>query len=80
MHEPYLIPGNSVLFGKPIDWNTRYHDHAFLKAIHRHAGTLLNNAGFIHLVRHPVMVAKNEWLREQLLRKLHIPFVNYHQR
>lgn len=102
-HEPYLIPGNPVLFGKPIDWNTRHHDqallpalkrkchfiasckeplyfesnHAFLKAFNRHAGTLLNNAGFIHLVRHPAMVAKSEWLREKLIRKLHLPFVDY---
>ena len=102
-HEPYLVPGNPVLFGKPIDWNTHYNDnallpvlerkccfiahrkapvyfesnHAFLKAFNRHAGALLNNAGFIHLVRHPAKVAKSELLREQMIRKAHIPFVDY---
>jgi hypothetical protein len=102
-HEPYLVPGNPVLFGKPIDWNTRHDDnallpvlerkyrfianrkapvyfessHAFLKVFNRHAGTLLHNAGFIHLVRHPLKVAKSEMLREQLIRKVHLPFANY---
>jgi len=102
-HEPYLIPRNPVLFGKPIDWNTRHDDnallpvlerkcgfiasckapvyfeanHAFLKAFNRHAGVLLNNAGFVHLVRDPAKVAKSELLREQLIRKVHLPFVNY---
>lgn len=102
-HEPYLVPGNPVLFGKPIDWNTRYDDqaltpilerkcrfianckepvyfesnHAFLKTFHRYAGTLLNNPGFIHLVRHPALVAKSELLREQFIRKLPVPFVDY---
>ena len=51
--------------------------HAFLKTFNRHAGTLLNNAGFIHLVRHPALVAKSELLREQLMRSLRIPFVDY---
>ncbi|MDE2365751.1 MAG: hypothetical protein KGM95_02320 [Betaproteobacteria bacterium] len=102
-HEPYFIPGNPVLFGKPIDWNTRENDsallpvlerkcrfiadckapvyfessHAFLKAFNRHATALLNNAGFVHLVRHPAKVAKSELLRERLIRKLHLPFVDY---
>jgi hypothetical protein len=102
-HEPYLIPGNPVLFGKPIDWNTHRYDgallpvlerkcrfiascrepvyfesnHAFLKTFNRHAGTLLNNVGFIRLVRDPAKVAKSEWLREQLIRKLLLPFVDY---
>lgn len=102
-HEPYFIPGNPVLFGKPIDWNTRHDDnallpvlarkcrfiancrapvyfesnHAFLKAFDRHAGTLLNNVGFVHLVRHPAKVAKSELLREQFIRKARIPFVDY---
>jgi hypothetical protein len=102
-HEPYLVPGNPVLFGKPIDWNTRHDDnallpvlerkcrfianckapvyfessHAFLKVFNRHAGALLHNAGFIHLVRHPLKVAKSEMLREQLIRKVHLPFANY---
>ena len=102
-HEPYLVPGNPVLFGKPIDWNTRHDDnallpvlerkcrfianckapvyfessHAFLKVFNRHAGALLHNAGFIHLVRHPLKVAKSEMLREQLIRKMHLPFANY---
>ncbi len=51
--------------------------HAFLKAFNRHAGALLNNVGFIHLVRHPALVAKSEWLREQLARRMAIPFVDY---
>lgn len=51
--------------------------HAFLKTFNRHAGALLNNPGFIHLVRHPAMVAKSELLREQLIRALHVPFVDY---
>jgi len=102
-HEPYLVPGNPVLFGKPIDWNTGQNDkallpvlerkcrfianckepvyfesnHAFLKAFNRHAGTLLHNAGFVHLVRHPAKVAKSEMLRERLIRKMHLPFVDY---
>ncbi|SEL26187.1 hypothetical protein [Nitrosovibrio tenuis] len=102
-HEPYFVPGNPVLFGKPIDWNTRQNDkallpvlerkcrfianckapvyfesnHAFLKSFNRHAGVLLNNAGFIHLVRHPAKVAKSELLRERLIRKIHLPFANY---
>ena len=102
-HEPYLVPGNPVLFGKPIDWNTRRDDnallpvlmrkcgfiakckepvyfesnHAFLKAFDRHAGALLKNVGFVHLVRHPAKVAKSELLREQLIRKVRMPFVDY---
>lgn len=102
-HEPYLTPGNPVLFGKPIDWNTQHNDsallpvltqkchfiasrkepvyfesnHAFLKSFNRHAGTLLSNVGFVHLVRDPAKVAKSEWLREQLIRKLPLPFVDY---
>jgi hypothetical protein len=102
-HEPYFIPGNPVLFGRPIDWNTGHNDsallpvlerkckfianrkepvyfesnHAFLKAFNRHAGALLHNAGFVHLVRHPAKVAKSEMLRERLIRKMHLPFVDY---
>jgi hypothetical protein len=102
-HEPYLVPGNPVLFGKPIDWNTEHNDeallpvlerkcrfiasrtepayfesnHAFLKAFDRHAGALLRNPGFIHLVRHPAKVAKSEMLRERLIRKMHFPFADY---
>lgn len=52
-------------------------NHAFLKAFHRHAGTLLRNPGFIHLVRHPLKVAKSEYQRELLIRKLRLPFVDY---
>lgn len=52
-------------------------NHAFLKTFNRHADALLNNVGFIHLVRHPALVAKSELLREQLIRKLHLPFVDY---
>lgn len=52
-------------------------NHAFLKAFDRHAGALLKNVGFIHLVRHPAKVAKSELLREQLIYKARIPFVDY---
>ncbi|UJP06133.1 MAG: hypothetical protein LZF61_03920 [Nitrosomonas sp.] len=52
-------------------------NHAFLKAFNRHAGTLLRNPGFIHLVRHPLLVAKSEHVREQMIRKLRLPFVDY---
>jgi hypothetical protein len=102
-HEPYLVPGNPVLFGRPIGWNTAHNDkrllpvlerkcrfiasckdpvyfesnHAFLKAFNRHAGALLNNAGFVHLVRHPAKVAKSEMLRERLIHKVRLPFMNY---
>lgn len=102
-HEPYFIPNNPTLFGKPIEWNARYNDnallsvlerkchfiasrmepfyfesnHAFLKAFNRHAGTLLHNPGFIHLVRNPLLVAKSEFVREQAIRKARIPFVDY---
>jgi hypothetical protein len=34
-HEPYLIPGNPVLFGKPIDWNTRRDDNALVPVLER---------------------------------------------
>ena len=102
-HEPYLTPGNPVLFGKPIEWNTCHEDmkllpvlqkkcrfikqckqpvyfeanHAFLKAFNRHAPQMLENAGFIHLIRNPKQVAKSEWLREQVIRRFHIPFIDY---
>ncbi|SNX60489.1 hypothetical protein SAMN06296273_1956 [Nitrosomonas ureae] len=52
-------------------------NHAFLKAFNRHAGTLLNNPGFIHLVRHPLRVAKSEYVRERMIRQLHVPFADY---
>ncbi len=52
-------------------------NHAFLKAFNRHAGTLLNNPGFIHLVRHPLRVAKSEYVRERMIRQLRVPFVDY---
>lgn len=51
--------------------------HSFLKAFNRHAGALLHNPGFVHLVRHPLKVAKSEALREQLVRKVHLPFADY---
>ncbi|NBQ69745.1 MAG: hypothetical protein EBU46_13345, partial [Nitrosomonadaceae bacterium] len=31
-------------------------NHAFLKAFNHHAGALLRNPGFIHLVRNPLLV------------------------
>ncbi|MDO9312093.1 MAG: hypothetical protein Q7T85_10445 [Nitrosomonas sp.] len=52
-------------------------NHAFLKAFNRHAGALLDNPGFIHLVRNPLLVAKSEYLREQMIRKMHLPFADY---
>ncbi|MBX9637474.1 hypothetical protein [Nitrosomonas sp.] len=52
-------------------------NHAFLKAFNRHAGALLDNPGFIHLVRNPLLVAKSELVREQMIRKVHIPFADY---
>ena len=52
-------------------------NHAFLKAFNRHAGAMLNNPGFIHLVRHPLRVAKSEYVREQMMRKWHFPFADY---
>ncbi|MBY0473547.1 MAG: hypothetical protein K2Q13_00615 [Nitrosomonas sp.] len=52
-------------------------NHAFLKAFNRHAGTLLHNPGFIHLVRDPLRVAKSEYVREQMMRKLHFPLADY---
>ena len=52
-------------------------NHAFLKAFNRHAGALLHNPGFIHLVRNPLLVAKSECVREQAIRKMHLPFVDY---
>ena len=52
-------------------------NHAFLKAFNRHAGALLNNPGFIHLVRNPLLVAKSEFVREQMIRKVHLPFADY---
>lgn len=52
-------------------------NHAFLKAFNRHAGALLDNPGFIHLVRNPLLVAKSEYVREQMIRKVHLPFADY---
>lgn len=52
-------------------------NHAFLKAFNRHAGALLDNPGFIHLVRNPLLVAKSELVREQMIRKVHLPFADY---
>lgn len=52
-------------------------NHAFLKAFNRHAGALLHNPGFIHLVRNPLLVAKSELVREQMIRKVHLPFADY---
>jgi len=52
-------------------------NHAFLKVFNRHAGALLDNPGFIHLVRNPLLVAKSEYVREQMIRKVHLPFADY---
>jgi hypothetical protein len=52
-------------------------NHAFLKAFNRHAGALLHNPGFIHLARNPLLVAKSEYVREQMIRKVHFPFAEY---
>lgn len=102
-HEPYLTPGNPVLFGKAIEWNTTGQDdqllpllekkcafirsrrepvyfeanHAIAKAFDRHLPSLLPEARFIHLQRHPAAVAKSELLREQVIRRFRIPFIDY---
>lgn len=52
-------------------------NHAFLKAFNRYAEALLNNAGFIHLVRNPLLVAKSEYVREQIIRRVHLPFADF---
>lgn len=52
-------------------------NHAILKSSHRHIHSLFDNTGYIHLVRDPLLVAKSELLREQLIRKCHIPFSTY---
>jgi hypothetical protein len=52
-------------------------NHALLKSAHRHIALLFDNVGFIHLVRNPKLVAKSELLREELIRKTHIPFCEY---
>jgi hypothetical protein len=41
-HEPYLVPGNPVLFGKPIDWNTRHDDNALLPVLERKYRFIVN--------------------------------------
>ncbi|HBV20418.1 MAG TPA: hypothetical protein PKM20_05190 [Nitrosomonas sp.] len=102
-HEPYFTPGNPVLFGEAIAWNTQEDDekllpllrqkkafvtnirqavyfesnHAFLKACHRHAPILVDEPGFIHLVRDPRYVAKSEYMRERLIQRLRLPFAYY---
>ena len=52
-------------------------NHAFLKSCHRHATVLVDEPGFIHLVRNPLYVAKSELIREQLIRRLRLPFAYY---
>ncbi len=52
-------------------------NHAFLKTCHRYATRLVDQPGFIHLVRDPRYVAKSELVREQLIRKIHLPFAYY---
>jgi hypothetical protein len=41
-HEPYLIPGNPVLFSKPIDWNTRRNDNALVPVLERKCRFIAN--------------------------------------
>ena len=62
---------------KPVYFES---NHAFLKTCHRYAARLVDQPGFIHLVRDPRYVAKSEWVREQLIRKIHLPFAYYKSR
>ena len=59
---------------KPVYFES---NHAFLKTCHRYAAQLIDHPGFIHLVRDPRYVAKSELIREQLIRKIHLPFAYY---
>jgi hypothetical protein len=59
---------------KPVYFES---NHAFLKTCHRYATRLVDQPGFIHLVRDPRYVAKSELIREQLIRKIHLPFAYY---
>ena len=52
-------------------------NHAFLKTCDRYAAMLVDEPGFVHLVRNPLYVAKSELIREQLIRRLHIPLAYY---
>jgi len=59
---------------KPVYFES---NHAFLKTCHRYAVRLVDQPGFIHLVRDPRYVAKSELIREQLICKIHLPFAYY---
>lgn len=52
-------------------------NHALVKSAHRHINGLFPNALFIHLIRSPKKVAKSELLREQVIRRFHLPFIDY---
>ena len=52
-------------------------NHAFLKSCHRYAPILIDQPGFIHLVRDPRYVAKSELNRERLIQRMHVPFAYY---
>ncbi|MCP5245601.1 MAG: hypothetical protein H6937_06520 [Burkholderiales bacterium] len=52
-------------------------NHAFLKSCQRYASILVDEPGFIHLVRDPRYVAKSEFIREQLIQRMHTPFAYY---
>ena len=52
-------------------------NHAFLKSAHRHAAAVFKNLGLLHLVRNPLLVAKSELNRENLIHKIRHPMRHY---
>lgn len=52
-------------------------NHALLKSAHRHLHRLSDNIGLIRLHRHPLKIAKSEYLREQLIQRCRIPLRHY---
>jgi len=52
-------------------------NHALVKSANRHIHELFPQALFIHLFRHPKKVAKSELIREQVIRRFCIPFIEY---
>src|SRR5262245_1974323 len=51
--------------------------HAFLKSWPDLAVEFFPQSKFVHLIRNPLNVAKSEADREQLIKRLHIPFCHY---
>jgi hypothetical protein len=52
--------------------------HALLKSWADLALEFFPQSKFVHLIRDPLKVAKSEADREQLIKRLHIPFCHYH--